>query len=65
MKDPKISVIIIVLNGENFLSEALESLANQSFDEWELIIVDDGSSDRTREIALEFSRQFLSRTRVL
>lgn len=65
MKDPKVSVIIIVLNGENFLSEALESLANQSFDEWELIIVDDGSSDRTREIALEFSRQFPSRTRVL
>ena len=65
MKHPKISVIVIVLNGENFISEALESVAAQSFDEWELIIVDDGSSDRTREIALEFSSRHPFRTRVL
>lgn len=48
---PKVSVIIIFLNEERFLGEAIESVRAQSFDDWELILVDDGSKDRSAAIA--------------
>ena len=44
---PKISVILPVYNGEKYLSESIESIINQSFIDWELIIVDDCSSDNS------------------
>lgn len=48
---PRVSAIIIVLNGETFLEEAVSSIQSQSFRDWELLIVDDGSSDQTPSIA--------------
>lgn len=48
---PAISVIIPAFNAEGFLGEALHSLQRQSFQDFEAIIVDDGSSDRTAAIA--------------
>ena len=53
----KISVIIAVFNGEKFLVETLESIANQTFEDWECWIVDDGSTDRTIEIVKDFLRK--------
>lgn len=50
-----VSVVVIVRNGERFLAEALESIAAQTLSEWETIVVDDGSSDRTRDIAAAFA----------
>lgn len=47
---PAISAIIIVLNGEAFLREAIQSIRYQTETDWELIIVDDGSSDGTPDI---------------
>ena len=44
---PKISVIMPVYNGESFIEQAIQSLLFQSFDDWELIVVDDGSTDST------------------
>lgn len=46
----KVSVIMPVLNGERYLPEALESLAAQTYTNFELVAVDDGSTDRTREL---------------
>ena len=48
---PEISIIVPVYNGEQYLSECLDSVKNQSFSDWELIISDDGSDDRTADIA--------------
>lgn len=48
---PRVSVIIIFLNEERFLAEAIESVHAQSFTDWELILVDDGSTDGSRDIA--------------
>ena len=47
---PKVSVIIPTYNCSNFISETIESVANQSFQEFECIIVDDLSTDNTREV---------------
>ncbi len=52
-----ISVVMPVFNGERFLDEAVESVLRQSFDDFELIIVDDGSSDRTPDILRRFAEK--------
>jgi glycosyltransferase involved in cell wall biosynthesis len=44
---PKVSVITPVYNGARFLSEAIESVLSQTLEDWELIVVDDGSIDET------------------
>ena len=52
---PIISVILPVFNGDKYLRESIESICNQTFLDWELLIVDDGSSDNSSEIAKEIS----------
>ncbi|MDP4268383.1 MAG: glycosyltransferase family 2 protein [Bacteroidota bacterium] len=49
-----ISVIVPCYNYACFLSEALESILNQTYSKWECIIVDDGSTDNTKEVAERF-----------
>lgn len=53
-----ISVIMIFLNGEEFIQEAIESVFSQSYKNWELVLVDDGSTDKSTEIALSYTRQY-------
>ena len=48
---PAVSVITPFLNAEQYLSAAIESVRAQTFVDWEMILVDDGSSDRSVEIA--------------
>ncbi|MCP4950246.1 MAG: glycosyltransferase family 2 protein [Proteobacteria bacterium] len=54
MNDPLVSVIVAVYNGENFLAQALESVMAQSYVNFEVLIVDDGSTDKTKSIAERF-----------
>ncbi len=53
-KKPKISVVIPAFNEEKFLAKCLESLKNQDFDDFEIIVVDNNSTDRTVEVAKKF-----------
>ncbi|GHT52294.1 hypothetical protein AGMMS49982_12120 [Bacteroidia bacterium] len=55
MKNMKISVIIPVYNVEKYLRECLESIVNQSYKNLEIIVVDDGSPDNSREIYNEYA----------
>ena len=48
---PLVSVIIIFLNAERFIVEAIESVFGQTYKDWELLLVDDGSSDISSAIA--------------
>ena len=47
---PKVTVITPVYNGERYIEGAITSLLAQSFQDWELVIIDDGSSDSTPQI---------------
>ena len=55
LNNPKISVIIPVYNGEIFLEDTIKSVLNQNYDNWECIVVDDGSIDGSA--ATSFSRR--------
>ena len=57
MKLPKITAIIPTYNRAHYLGIAIKSVLEQTFDNFELIVVDDGSSDNTRELVEEFSDQ--------
>jgi glycosyltransferase involved in cell wall biosynthesis len=48
---PQVSVIVPVYNGERFLAEAIDSILAQTYPSYEIIVVDDGSTDRTHAIA--------------
>ena len=50
MKKPKITVYIVSHNYGKFLAEAIESVLRQTYHDWELLIVNDGSNDETSEI---------------
>ncbi|MBR5506594.1 MAG: glycosyltransferase [Clostridia bacterium] len=52
---PEISVIMSVYNGETYLKEAIDSIINQTFQNWELIIINDCSTDSTGEILAGFA----------
>ena len=54
---PIISVVIACYNQGIYLSDALNSLEKQTFQNWEGIIVNDGSTDGTEEIALEYVKK--------
>ncbi|MEN8131394.1 MAG: glycosyltransferase [Pseudomonadota bacterium] len=56
-KTPLVSIIVGFFNSEKFITETVESVINQSLDDWELLLVDDGSSDASSDIAQRFSQQ--------
>jgi glycosyltransferase involved in cell wall biosynthesis len=62
---PKVSVIIPTYNMARFLPEAIESVFNQTFEDYEVIVLDDGSTDNTKDIVEEFNHQFWDKIRYI
>jgi glycosyltransferase involved in cell wall biosynthesis len=61
---PLVSCIIIFLNaGEKFFIEAIESIFAQTYDNWELLLADDGSTDESTAIALQYARKYSEKVR--
>lgn len=52
---PRVSVVMIFLNAESFIEPAIESVRAQTCREWELLLVDDGSTDRSTQIAQRYA----------
>ena len=57
MKSPKVSVLMPNYNCQAYLPEAIESILNQSFTDFEFIIIDDGSTDRSWEIIQDYANK--------
>ena len=55
MRNPKISIIIPVYNVEQYLSRCVESILNQTFSDFELLLIDDGSPDKSGKICDEYA----------
>lgn len=53
----KVSVIVPVYNAENYVGEAIESVLNQTYRDFELILIDDRSADRSREICEAYRKK--------
>ena len=56
-KNPKISIIIPIYNVEKYLRRCLDCVLNQTFTDWQAICVDDGSPDKSGEIADEYAKR--------
>ncbi len=54
---PKVSVIIPLFNHENYIGETVHSVLGQTFEDFELIIINDGSTDRSEEVVRGISDQ--------
>ena len=54
MKQELISVIIPLYNAEKYIAKCIESVINQDYESWELIVIDDGSKDNSFEIAQKY-----------
>ena len=57
MNNPKVSIIVPCYNQAQYLSEALQSVLDQTYENWECIIVNDGSPDNTIEVAQEWVKK--------
>jgi len=56
MNNPLVSIVVPAYNASRTLAHTCNSIANQEYPHWECLIVDDGSTDETKEIALNFVR---------
>ena len=57
---PQISVVTSVYNGEKYLQECVDSILNQTFEDFEYIILNNGSTDSTAEILAQYNDPRLS-----
>src|SRR6476619_2393315 len=63
MGEPLVTCIVIFLDEERFLVEAIDSVRAQTYPSWEIVLVDDGSSDRSTQIARDYAQRFPDRIR--
>jgi len=62
---PLVSVVAIFLNGERFLDEAIQSVIAQTYPHWELLLIDDGSTDGSSALARRWAEREPHRVRYL
>jgi len=55
--EPLVSVVMPCFNGATYLGEAIASVRSQTFEDWELLVVDNNSTDRSTHIAMEHAEQ--------
>jgi glycosyltransferase involved in cell wall biosynthesis len=63
--NPLVSVVVIFWNAERFIREAIESVIGQTYSAWELLLVDDGSTDGSTVTARHYAGRYSERVRYL
>jgi len=64
-KNPKVQILLATYNGERFLHGQLDSIVNQEYKFWELLIHDDGSIDDTIKIVKDYEKNYPKKIRLL
>ncbi len=64
-KDPRVQILLATYNGESFLRGQLDSIVNQEYKSWELLIHDDGSIDNTIPILNEYENNYPKKIKLL
>ena len=54
---PRVTVLLPVYNGDEFIQQSVESILNQTLTNFNFLIIDDGSTDRTKEILLRYKKE--------
>lgn len=65
MNRPLVSVILTFFNAEKFIQEAVDSVLAQTYENWELLLVDDNSTDCSAEVALQYAERDLNKVKYL
>ncbi len=60
MNNPKVSILIPLYNSEEYIAETIDSCLNQTYDNIEIIIVDDGSIDSSLSIARQYEKKYIN-----
>src|SRR5262249_58606871 len=63
--NPTVSVVTCFLNAEKYLEEAVQSVIAQTYPHWELLLIDDGSRDRSSALAKSFAARYPEKIRYL
>ena len=58
MNEIKVTVLMSVYNGEKYLSQSVESILNQTYENFEFVIIDDGSTDNSYSILKQYASQY-------
>src|SRR5215218_6539451 len=64
-KTSLVSIVTNFLDAERFIQETIKSVFAQTYENWELLLVDDGSTDGSTQIALQYSKQYPEKVRYL
>src|SRR3989344_1688263 len=62
---PLVSVVMPVYNAEKYLDQAIKSILNQTYKRFELIIIDDASTDNSLKIAKTYKRHFRTKIQII
>lgn len=65
MQEPKVNIVLATYNGEKFIKNQLDSLINQTYENIDIYIRDDGSKDHTVEVIQEYIAQNTSKKRII
>ena len=65
MISPLISIVIPLYNAERFLEKGLSGIFSQSYTNWEIVAVNDGSTDKTKEIFLEHTKDYAHKVKLI
>lgn len=57
---PVVSIVLPTFNRENYLKRSIDSVLNQTYKLWELLVIDDGSNDNTFEIVKNYSQELVN-----